>query len=38
MNPGTRVKYGQGLVVGAELEPNPPATHFFVEGAVGGWG
>ena len=21
--------HGQGLVVGAELEPNPPATHFF---------
>ena len=25
--------HGQVLVMGAELDPNPPATHFFVEGS-----
>jgi hypothetical protein len=32
MKPGSRPLDGQGLAVGAELEPNPPATHFLVEG------
>jgi hypothetical protein len=25
-------------IVGAELDPTPPATHFSLEGAGGGWG